>query len=308
MIYRNSNNREIKLKIPAAGLTDIGTAEVVVFKDTDTVFEKTGIELDEDTSTFTFNLPFHLCQSDAEYDVEWSFVYKEGGEIYEYKQVVAESVITPILTLDKINSLVKEDEDWSEEDLIQLEVAVRTIIQAHTGQTFGKFVGSRSVTGGGEGSLRLPQRLISINNINGDPYVSQAIALRGGGWFLESKVWGVPTIRADFDGWHENPYTSPAPIRHPYQRNNHIFIKNYEYAIDGVWGWNAVPESVKEAARLLVNDYACGDSMYRDRFLSSISAADWRIQFHEGAFTSTGNARANQLLSEYVLRRGWVVV
>lgn len=304
LIYVNSQDRAVSLEVPVVAVP--GTFDVEVWKEDEVLANISTVTYA--SGKYSITLPFSLTQTDNTYSIRWRFNYIEDGETFEYNNFTEVEVVTPILPLSEINDIVKDDEDWEYKDLANLERAVRSIIQAHTGQTFGKFVGSRSITGGGESSLRLPQRLISINNINGDPYVSQSVALRGGGWFLESKVWGVPTIRADFDGWHENPYTSPAPIRHPYQRNNHIFIKNYEYAIDGVWGWNAVPESVKEAARLLVNDYACGDSMYRDRFLSSISAADWKIQFHEGAFTSTGNVRANQLLSEYVLRRGWVVV
>jgi len=86
------------------------------------------------------------------------------------------------------------------------------------------------------------------------------------------------------------------------------FKEGVIYPISGVWGYEAVPESVKEAARLLVNDYACADSQYRDRYLTSMTAADWRIQFNSGAFVRTGNVRADQLLSEYVTTRGWGVI
>jgi hypothetical protein len=81
-----------------------------------------------------------------------------------------------------------------------------------------------------------------------------------------------------------------------------------QYNISGQWGWNSVPAAVQEAAALLAHDYACADVLYRDRYLTSMTAADWRIQFNAGAFSDTGNVRANQLLEEYVIKNNWVAI
>ena len=53
--------------------------------------------------------------------------------------------------------------------------------------------------------------------------------------------------------------------------------------------------------KLLVNDYACGEQMYRDRFLQSYKNADWRLQYYSAAYYDTGNARANLLLAPWVV-------
>ncbi len=85
-------------------------------------------------------------------------------------------------------------------------------------------------------------------------------------------------------------------------------MKNdYPFEITGDWGYKSVPAPVKEAARLLVNDYACSEQLYRDRYLESIKAADWRLQFSSRAWEYTGNVRADQLLSEYVIL-DWAVI
>lgn len=83
--------------------------------------------------------------------------------------------------------------------------------------------------------------------------------------------------------------------------------QDYPFEITGDWGYKTVPAPVKEAARLLVNDYACSESAYRDRYLESIKAADWRLQFSSRAWESTGNARADMLLSEFVML-DWAVI
>lgn len=241
-------------------------------------------------------------QNDGELRVTWTFTIPSSGN---YTETQVYDVVTPILPLSEIKTIIESDSD---EDAKTIEQATRNIIKAHCGQDFGKYVGKISVSGSGEPNLRLPRRIISITSINDNTFMNSAVAVRGNGWYLMSKNRGVPSIRADFDGWHENPYTSEVPLVAPYASQYYTFTQHREFVIDGVWGWEAIPSEVGEAAKLLINDYACGDSIYRDRYISSMTAADWKIQFHDGAFTDTGNVRANQLLAEYVLRRGWVVI
>jgi hypothetical protein len=301
-MYTNSSERTVSLDVPITPTSDV---DVTIRSHGDIVRE---ITLVDPADGLEFSLPFALTQSDAEYEIEWRFTYVENGSTYEFKDTREVDIVTPILPLPEVMRVLGEDFD--EQEAADVERAVRYIIQAHTGQFFGKYVGKKYISGSGEPYLRLPMRLISMNKVNGNTYWNENLALRGSGWYLQSKSYGVPTIRADFDGWHENPwgYSNRSPIVAPYTKAVFNFIKHAEYEIDGVWGWKSVPQPVQEAARLLINDYACADSLYRDRFLTSMTAADWRIQFHEGAFSNTGNVRANQLLSEFVLRRGWVVV
>lgn len=307
-IYANSTDRTVYLEIPVVANT--GTIDVEILKDGEVV-HTVGTVAYED-GKYSFSLPFSLARTDAEYEVHWKFTYTEDGQSHEFEEYQTLNVVTPILPFSEVKQILGEGFD--DADAIEVEKAVRHIIQAHTGQFFGKYVGKVSVTGSGEPFLRLPRRLISFSAINGSAHWVNGLALRGSGWYLRSKELGFPPpIRADWDGWNEYTagvmsYSGRAPIVAPYSKTITNFQTNVEYEIDGVWGWNNVPSAVQEAAKLLINDYACADANYRDRFLTSMTAADWRIQFHEAAFSNTGNVRANQLLAEYVLHRGWVVL
>jgi hypothetical protein len=303
-IYTSSADRKVTLRMP---VTPVGNSiEVGVYKDDLEVYNPNTVDFVD--GVFSFTLPLAFTQSDNTYEVKWQFVYNEDGQTFEHNETTELNIVTPILPLYEVKKVLGDDFD--DDQAADVERAVRYIIQAHTGQFFGKYIGKKSVSGSGEPYLRLPMRLLSLNGINGNTYLNESLALRGSGWYLQSRTYGVPTIRADAYGWHEDPwgYSGRVPIVAPYTKAVFNFIKHAEYEIDGVWGWKSVPGAVQEAARLLVNDYACADANYRDRFLTSMTAADWRIQFHEGAFSNTGNVRANQLLAEYVLRRGWVVV
>jgi hypothetical protein len=202
-------------------------------------------------------------------------------------------------------------------ELRQVERAVRTAINAHTGQSFSNKVETKRVRGNDSNILPLPERLLEFTGIGGNFFGNTSgLEVTGGGWYLTTGgdlgLPFIPSIRQD--AWDINSGSHlelPVPIRLPHwvrRSTGNTFYRNYHYEISGTWGWKSVPAEVREAAKLLVNDYACGDSIYRDRFLTSMTAADWRIQFNNRAFNGTGNARADQLLSGYILDRGWAVI
>jgi hypothetical protein len=244
------------------------------------------------------NLPYF--DKEGRLEVTWTFSIPGSGS-HTSKDI--HEVVTPILTVREVQEIWDES---SPQEAFDLEANIRYIIAAHTGQTFGLRNETRTVYGADGNTINMPSRLLSLGTFNGATLNPTAYRIMGDGWYLRATVFGgIPTIRSDYYGVHMD---NNGFISNPNHINLRVFAQNARFDIAGDWGWEAVPQSVKEAAKLLVNDYACGDSLYRDRFLQSMTAADWRIQFNDGAFSSTGNVRANQLLADYRLRRGWVVI
>lgn len=241
------------------------------------------------------NLPY--LAHDGEIELTWEFVLPEQGAVTEYSYY---DIVTPLLTNDEVLDI---HPNATEDEIRHIERAVRHIINAHTGQQFGRTLGPKTISGNGSTALALPQRLLKLNKIDGlNP--SADFVVQADGWVLIKAPFGVPPIKADAWGLHMH---RGGVIHNPYN----VRLANFEsreYIIEGEWGWKYVPQQVKEAAKLLVNDYACADASYRDRFIQAMTAADWRIQFNSGAFVKTGNVRADQLLSNYVLPRGWMVI
>lgn len=252
------------------------------------------------TGLATATLPYEAVKQEGVVKVVLSYSFENAN----HEQTKYINVVTPILEIYEVKELLNTVDD---NEAFKLEAAVRSIINAHTGQTFGLYEGKIPVRGTGAKSLHLPKRLVSLNTIN-DIDFGVHVYVDGGGWYLSNFV-GYPTIKSDLDTQHiSGPYASDGPIYAPRIYGYADYVQNLVYNIDGRWGWESVPEPVREAAKLLINDYACEDSAYRDRYLTSMTAADWRIQFNQGAFVETGNVRADQLLAEYVLRRGWAVL
>lgn len=234
--------------------------------------------------------------------VNWSFTTQTfaGTETVTVRDTY--DVVTPILSDAEIKAI---HPNATPGEITRIEKATRHIINAHTGQRFGRFVGTHEVRGSGSYALQLPARLQSLTDVNGATNANLYFQIDGDGYVLHHFPYGVPPVKADYYGLHMHV---GGVIHNP----NHVkwadFNKNMVYKINGVWGWDEVPAQVREAAKLLINDYACADTNYRDRYLTSMTAADWRIQFHSGAFLKTGNVRADQLLNDFVLKRGWAVI
>lgn len=257
-------------------------------------------------------------QNEGDISVDWTFEM----DAVEVGKTDSFSVVTPYLTLSEVKKIWPEASD---EEAIAVEAAVRHVINAHTGQSFGYSTKSLVVEGHGESALRLPERLvelISFGTLSAD-LDPRAVIIVSDGWYVK-KGWAgtIADIESDsmyWNGWE--PTNDAAPGEPGYEKQSHGYIisapgahshptawrDDYPFRITGKWGYKVIPAPVKEAAKLLVNDYACSEILYRDRYLESIKSADWRLQFSSRAWEYTGNVRADQLLSEFVLL-DWAVV
>lgn len=327
-IYVNDTNRTVELTVPASPVSNTLTVEIF---DNNGVLVHTVNTVNVTSTGLSFTFPLHLSTADGDYSVHWKFDYLEDGHTYVYQTDAAVNVVTPILPLSVIAGLLGEGLN-SEQNVATAEAAVRTIIQAHTGQKFGYSKGKTlRVEGHGETALRLPERLINLTGIgtltaNLDPLAAIIVS---DGWYLK-KSWANEisevannsvywsdyrdsvafdnNIYSDPDGDGQPPIVGPLGTRPGgvisapgVSSGPTRWVDDYSFTITGDWGYKSVPVAVQEAAKLLINDYACSEAAYRDRYLETIKASDWELDFNSRAWDSTGNVRADQLLSEYVL-------
>jgi hypothetical protein len=286
-----------------------------------------------ETSTWEMQLPY-ISTDDNFVEVVWEFTIP--GTTGTFSETFSYETVTPYLSKQEIKAIVGPDA--TDEEVWDVEAAVRHIINANTGQKFG-FDRNKTLTveGHGEQALRLPERLVVLTGLstltsNLDP---QAAIITSDGWYLKkawanelgprttaSVYWGDYTNDNPFDN---NIYSDPngdglSPFVGPLSsRPGGVIVapgtsgratpwkQDYPFDITGDWGYVSVPEPVRAAAKLLINDYACAEQAFRDRYLESMKAADWRLQFNSRAWESTGNVRADQLLSEFVMM-DWAVV
>jgi len=299
-IYTNSRaaGRTVAITFPHEEATNL-SVDVFVYQNGEQVAEIAQVV--QVPNKLTCVLPLSMVQFDSTLEVVWKISFDELGEPVNVTKKTLVEVVTPILSAEEI---LEVWDTATPAEVVKIEKAVRHIIQAYTGQTFGMYIGKEKVRGTNNKSIFTQKRLIELYDVDGQN-ASGYFRVHPEGYIVEHYAYGIPPVKADYFGLHMH---TGGVIHNPNNVTYHKWASDRTYELNGRWGWEAVPEPVKEAAKLLVNDYACADSQYRDRYLVSMTAADWRIQFNSGAYLRTGNVRADQLLSEYVITRGWGVI
>ena len=232
----------------------------------------------------TAAIPFAITKSSGPFTVKWTFSLE--GDTHE--RLEEHTVVTPLFDKD---ALVDWDADFSvltESKVKYLERLVRQIIQVYCNQKFERFVQTVVLKATADGTYYAPEKIIKINNAtytlgsggfsvhNLDTYTSQGINVK------------IPIEAELVDTWHA-----------PYAKKS--------VAVTGEFGWLSVPSEVKTAALYLAEVFTCDESLWRERYIKSVRAADWRFDYSEEAFHSTGSAIADQILEPFK-RIGFAVV
>lgn len=260
--------------------------------------------VDGDVQRWTATLGFGLTQTTGDLRVEWDGTI-EGVSINkdDYFQVVV-----PLVSLDTLRLELELGDEFSDEKIILAERRVRRIIERTTGQVFAPTQQNLWATQTSSGDIRLPQRLISFTAVGG---VGNTLyyTIAGENWWLNSLIHNPlkrTGIRAGayVNDAGEELYSSGAPIRYPFGSRAPATSK---VLVSGVWGYETVPSDIEEAAIILIEQQLCPDSLYAERYLKTMTAADFRFEFDPGAYRGTGNVIADQLLSKYRVRAAAVI-
>lgn len=290
-IYRNTL-ANVDLKVPVTAL--VGTFDVKAYEGDTLLY--TFPTVTSIAGGYRVTLPFSLVQADKSIQIKWKFDYTESSATKTYNYTTNVDVVTPYVTLDEIKAAIPEAEQSSDAELTRLERRIRGVIDNFTGQSFGRYVGTRRIIGSGDNELKTDYRLVQLDNIAGSGIIYSSDGISSPGLY---------TVRGD--GWYVG-FSNPIPtgdyvfenvIRDPDSYYARPFNDNVVYTITGVWGWDDVPAEVKEAALILCEDELCPQSEYRDRYLKSISGDGWRYEYVPNAYYGTGSVTADQLLEPF---------
>ena len=178
------------------------------------------------------------------------------------------------------------------------EKLARTIIDGYTMQTFGKYYGTQEQVGTGSDAIELVEKMISLDKVyeNGllvlDNTVSPAINTFG--FPLEISPTGK-SIRIVNTGWDVRYDNQVDPTVLYYGR----FRDASRYKFTGTIGYKYVPEDIKIAAMLLVNDIIANDFNWRNKYLKKVDLSEISFEMHDGAFNGTGNIAVDNILDLY---------
>jgi len=281
-VYRNST-QYVYLDIYGEEADSAPTATCVRDDVDDLVLTVQGPETVGDAQRWTAVIGFENTQDVDEMQVVWEFTIN-GVEASKTDFL---DVVVPLAELDDIRIELDVPASISDDQIRRTERRVRRLIERITGQVFAPVEATLTATQLIDGSLRLPQKMLSLTSVAG---VANSLyyVLANGGWALAILY---PLKR---DGIR----SSGVPIIDPFAQYRKPVVKKVN--VTGRWGYERVPNDVQEAALILIEQQLCPDSLYAERYLKTMTAADFRFEFDPGAYRGTGNVIADRLLSKYI--------
>ena len=279
-IYRNRNGQVFRLGVP---ILEGATYEIFVSSRSSSAI--TGTESQTlgtmEPGDGYIDVPINITHT--VYDGEVTVTAEITHGAYTFSIDDRLDVITPIFTAEDL-----EGTGYDPEKVPELERLVRKVIETYTGQSFGKRIGVVHSTTA-QDTIRFNAPLLMLTDLSwGGRYAPLSTTLNPPKIPHETIEDGYGLV---IDWQNYDPKTDSLWII----RSDTPRIVN----IEGIFGFDRVPQDVKEAALLIAGVWGTKQAVWRDRFIQTMRSADWSVQYHERAFLSTGSVTADQLLSKY---------
>jgi hypothetical protein len=238
--------------------------------------------------------------TDKPRELRVSWKYEIGG--VERKGHKSVFINVPYATIEDLRT-IPELNEYSDEELKSMERLVGKVVDVYCGQTFGdeKNV-TKTAFGQDSDFLWLPARLWRLEDVTIlDDYVSVLRNPQGDiiGKNFDSRSIGEYVV-LDFDSpWRLRNRRNIDYETLSVTRSSKMFKSGFIYAVKGDWGYPFVPIQITEAVKILVKTYFYDDATYRERYITSIRAGNWRMEFSATGDETTGSANADMILTAY---------
>jgi hypothetical protein len=77
------------------------------------------------------------------------------------------------------------------------------------------------------------------------------------------------------------------------------FREDFDYIVEGEFGYVVIPFDITEATGLLINDLACGNNRYLNKYMQSIKMDGFDFKYFDEALFGTGNLIVDNILQKY---------
>lgn len=78
-----------------------------------------------------------------------------------------------------------------------------------------------------------------------------------------------------------------------------MFPKDWKYTVYGEFGWAVVPQDIKDATRMLINDLKCGKLSYIQKYVTEYQTDQFKVKYSESSLKGTGNLLVDKILENY---------
>jgi hypothetical protein len=178
------------------------------------------------------------------------------------------------------------------------EKVARTIIEGYTGIKFYTYYGSQETYGIGSNRIQLTEKMLKIDQM----YENQVLVYDG----TQSPVYDTfgYTTEISPSGYQLRIWYPSSPAGWNNEMDPTIyeagrFRDNYVYKFVGQIGYKYVPEDIKLATMLLINDVLSNDYNWRNKYLAKVNLSEISFEMAKGAFNGTGNITVDNILDQY---------
>lgn len=250
---------------------------------------------------YYYQITPQLSSVDRMLRIQWDYSFNSAS----ISENSFTNVVTPYATLPEIISelsigVQSYDDDYIDpETILFAERMARATIQNYTMQNFNKRYDSQMVWGFGTDSLFLTEKMLSIENI----YEENSLIYSASTGYsdLGADLNLSDTGRSLYLATPNSTYSVPRPMQEMYPNSSKFgrFYDNKQYTIEGVIGWQYVPQDIRTATIMLVADYLSNDLQWRNKYLSKVNLSEITFQLNPAAFVGTGNAMVDSILDAY---------
>lgn len=78
-----------------------------------------------------------------------------------------------------------------------------------------------------------------------------------------------------------------------------MFPKNWDYTVYGQWGWPVVPQDIRDATKMLINDLKCNNLTYVNKYITEYETDQFRVKYGDLSTRGTGNLIVDKILEGY---------
>jgi hypothetical protein len=287
-------------------ITEDGTISPTISPST-VIVTLNATKLETDIGTYQIIIPFQYCNRNRKFKIVWS--YEVGG--VEASHVYYTDVVTPYANMADVLEDLNIGTDPSDpnyrtyHELQMAEKYARKLIESYTAQFFYLYDDTQTVYGHGADILPLPFRIYEIHELYENDVLLTDNINEVSNWaytpIISESNFGIRVNRQsimDNTVYTANGMVPPSINDYDYRG---AFKKEYRYTISGRFGWSSVPDNVEEACIILIQQFFDKDTAWRNKYVKSISAFDWKFDYTDEAYRGTGNLYADQLLLPYVI-------
>lgn len=228
------------------------------------------------------------------------FTYTISGTTYTQSQIF--NVYTPYITYEEFFEEYPELEESFGPKFDKSERQVRNIINTFVGQTFDPYFNKTILMNGNNSlNLKMPLPLFNLKTVIADVGSSEQMTIHDEN---DPSLNNLEKVRHQpfnfnssyFIRWKVSLLDSVNVMLY-----TNKFKQSTTFSIKGDFGWQYVPENVKQASALLLADMMNDDSAYRRHGFYAVDLDIVKLQMKDSFYESTGNIEADTLLMDYTL-------